>query len=257
MSQFMPEGNENAPQPGVSTITPSNPETTSEDIALMQRVLAAASRNPNLIPADFMAYVIDYVQTQNLMIPIGQVFGYQRIAPQVISSFAEVPAPVDGQIILLKVGSSAPFVYVQMMYDQEIAQWVSEEFPAGGGSGSQNSGTDVYIDVGGYTGISWSSVHNAGLTMQIKWSGALAADVGTTAKTQVKIVFGNLDTSFTTATLMNKTSAGTGSFVAAGVDWTTISDPGDYNMAVIGLQVARNGGGLATVSAGIVGRFIK
>jgi PAB1-binding protein PBP1 len=31
-----------------------------------------------MIPADFLAYVVDYIQTQRLQIPIGQVVGFQN-----------------------------------------------------------------------------------------------------------------------------------------------------------------------------------
>lgn len=79
MSQFLPQGPyQTQPPSGVAEITPADPETTSGDIALMQRVLSAASRNPNLIPADFMSYVLDWIQTQRLSIPIGQVFGFAQ-----------------------------------------------------------------------------------------------------------------------------------------------------------------------------------
>lgn len=78
MSMFLPEGTQQQPSQGVAQITPANPETTQEDIALMQRVLSAASRNPNLIPADFMAYLLDFIQTARLIIPIGQVFGFSQ-----------------------------------------------------------------------------------------------------------------------------------------------------------------------------------
>lgn len=81
---FLPEGpNQTAPPSGVADITPADPETTQADIALMQRVLSAASRNPNLIPADFMSYIVDFIQISRLQIPIGQVPGYSR---QVASS---------------------------------------------------------------------------------------------------------------------------------------------------------------------------
>lgn len=74
---FMPDGpHQTQPPSGVADITPADPETTTADIALMQRVLAAASRNPNLIPADFMSYLLDWIQTQRLQVPIGQVFGF-------------------------------------------------------------------------------------------------------------------------------------------------------------------------------------
>jgi hypothetical protein len=80
---FMPEGpNQTEAPSGVADITPAEPETTSADIALMQRVLAAASRNVNLIPSDFMAYIVDFIQTSRLQIPIGQVFGFSQFTAQ-------------------------------------------------------------------------------------------------------------------------------------------------------------------------------
>lgn len=79
MSMFLPEqAGPGQPQDGVSSFTPGSSETTAADIALMQRVLSAASRNPNLIPADFMAYLFDFMQTQRLQVPIGQISGYRR-----------------------------------------------------------------------------------------------------------------------------------------------------------------------------------
>lgn len=78
MSMFMPENAGGQTPGGVSSVTPADPETTSEDVALMQRVLSAAARNPNLIPDSFMAYMLDWIQTQRLSIPIGQVFGFRQ-----------------------------------------------------------------------------------------------------------------------------------------------------------------------------------
>lgn len=93
MGVFLPEG---FGSQGASGAPPDpaqgNIETTPEDLALMQRVLAAASKNPNLIPPDFMAYVLDYIQVSRLQIPIGQVFGFSqftaRIAPDVLTQEA-------------------------------------------------------------------------------------------------------------------------------------------------------------------------
>jgi hypothetical protein len=97
MSMFLPEGTgQTQPQDGVANVTPSNPETTTEDIALMQRVLSAASRNPNLIPSDFMAYVLDYIQTGRLQIPIGQVFGFEKFVSTQVSIFKDNGQSLSG-----------------------------------------------------------------------------------------------------------------------------------------------------------------
>lgn len=61
-----------------SSISPANPQASDQDVALMQRVLGAASSRPDLIPEKFMAYVVDFIQTSNLMIPIGQIFGFSQ-----------------------------------------------------------------------------------------------------------------------------------------------------------------------------------
>lgn len=95
MSMFLVE-QKGQPQDGVSSITPSNPETTQEDVALMQRVLSAASRNPNLIPSDFMAYVADFMQTSRLEIPIGQVFGFQKFVSTQVSIFTDSGQSLSG-----------------------------------------------------------------------------------------------------------------------------------------------------------------
>ena len=86
MSQFLPDGFGQTPPSGVADITPPDPETTSADIALMQRVLSAASRNPNLIPEDFMSYVLDWIQTQpdldasRVMVTGGSYGGFMTLA---------------------------------------------------------------------------------------------------------------------------------------------------------------------------------
>lgn len=81
MSQFLPEGFGQQPSTTVdlSSGAPAS-DSTQADVALMQRVLAAAANNPNLIPGGFMAYMLDWIQTQRLSIPIGQVFGFTRFA---------------------------------------------------------------------------------------------------------------------------------------------------------------------------------
>lgn len=82
MSMFLPENAMSPSNGGVTSVTPATTETTTEDVALMQRVFAAGSRNPNLIPQDFLAYVLDWIQTQRLTIPIGQVFGFSGFTVQ-------------------------------------------------------------------------------------------------------------------------------------------------------------------------------
>lgn len=77
MSMFLPEQGQATPT-GVTEFTPSSPQTTQEDVALMQRVLQAAAANPLMIPPDLMAYILDYIQTSRLIIPIGQVFGFTQ-----------------------------------------------------------------------------------------------------------------------------------------------------------------------------------
>ena len=224
----------------------------------MQKVLQAAAENPLMIPPDLMSYILDYVQTSRLSIPIGQVFGYQRIAPQVITDFAQIPSPTDGQIALLKVGSASPFIYVQLMYDQSIGTWVSEEFPAGGGA-VFDSGATSYTPFGGFTGISWSSVHSAGLTMQLKWGGTMLVDSGTTCGVEVLLAFSNLGSGATSTTMLEKQLAGDGATHDVGFDWTTVADPGAFDMVAIGLQNSRIGSGTGgvTCKAAVVGRFIK
>ena len=94
MSVFLPDDGVDRPATQDGTTSIATPESTRADVALMQRVLSAASNTPNLIPPDFMAYILDWIQTQRLNIPIGQVFGYSvAIPPGSIWSFAGSSAP--------------------------------------------------------------------------------------------------------------------------------------------------------------------
>lgn len=82
---FLPEGGSKQ-QSGVSQITPANPQVTDEDIALMERVFSAAAARPNAVPETFMAYVLDFIQTNNLILPIGQIFGFSQFTAQASTS---------------------------------------------------------------------------------------------------------------------------------------------------------------------------
>lgn len=86
MSAFLPEQSQNAPS-GITEFSPANPQTTTDDVALMQRVFQAAAQNPLMLPADFMAYLFDYIQTSRLQVPIGQVFGFQRFLSTQVTAF--------------------------------------------------------------------------------------------------------------------------------------------------------------------------
>lgn len=89
MSMFLPDGAQGTvPPSGVTDFSPATDEVTSSDIAIMQRVLSAAAQNPSMIPESFMAYVLDWLQVNNLQIPIGQVFGFQKfLSTQVTVDF--------------------------------------------------------------------------------------------------------------------------------------------------------------------------
>jgi hypothetical protein len=52
----------------------------------MQRVLSAAVQNPSMIPADFLAYVVDYIQTQRLTTPLGQIIGYDNATNTIVNT---------------------------------------------------------------------------------------------------------------------------------------------------------------------------
>ncbi len=94
MSQFLPETQAPPEQPGFSGVPDAPAPAGPADTALMQRVLAAAAQNPNLIPASFMAYMIDWIQTQRLVIPISQVFGWQRVVSGVATVFGRAGSVV-------------------------------------------------------------------------------------------------------------------------------------------------------------------
>lgn len=77
MSQFLPETPQSAVQQTDFKPIVETPSLDG-DIALMQRIFSAAVTNPSQIPSDFMAYLVDFIQTQRLTIPIGQVVGFRQ-----------------------------------------------------------------------------------------------------------------------------------------------------------------------------------
>lgn len=90
MSMFLPEGFDPTGGAGGSS-SPADfgspdPNTSTDDVALMQRVLAAAAQNPSLIPESFMGYLIDWLQISKLQIPIAQVPGYTKSVDAIISA---------------------------------------------------------------------------------------------------------------------------------------------------------------------------
>lgn len=94
MGLFLPEPQASASDPKVDFTPPAG--DASGDVALMQRIFSAAVQNPSLIPPNFMAYVVDFIQTQRLNIPIGQVVGYTQTRAQQarVSTSETTPASV-------------------------------------------------------------------------------------------------------------------------------------------------------------------
>lgn len=260
MSQFLPETPQSAVQ---QTDFKSIVETPSlgGDIALMQRIFSAAVTNPSQIPSDFMAYLVDFIQTQRLSIPIGQVVGYQRFATQVITDFRDIPSPADGQIVLLRVGASAPYTYVQMMFDQAAQQWVSEQFSFASANNSSNLAapeTKTYT-----SSMSWAPVHVGGLTMQLRWAGTLQNSGGSanTAHAGVTLSWAQLTGGgSTSAQIMDATNPNVGTTIATGVDWTNVSDPGAYDVVTGGMYSYTSSNinsNTASIIGGCVGRYVK
>jgi hypothetical protein len=265
MGIFLPEGTgQGQVQSGVSEITPANPETTTEDIALMQRVLSAASRNPNLIPTDFMAYLIDYVQTSRLSIPIGQVFGWQRVSTQIITDFAQIPSPVDGQTVLLKCGSS-PFVFIQMIYDAASQHWYSPEFSMGGTTPSISTSqtTPQIITQGQSNGTSFSGISYApaastsGLTLQLRWAGAINGS-GNHILGHAGIYLQFLKSGSTAIATMSDVTGFEDTTTYVATAFANVSNPGAFDIVNVGIYGYTDAGGNMGINqAAVLGRWIK
>ena len=93
MSEFLPDGFSQQ-QPATVALSAGAPasDSTQADVALMQRVLTAAANHPSLMPENFMAYMLDWIQTQRLSVPIGQVFGFTPYANSIQSQQAQITA---------------------------------------------------------------------------------------------------------------------------------------------------------------------
>lgn len=100
MSEFLPE-NLTQETPGLASIPARQGDATAtqDDIALMQRVFAAAAQNPTMVPEAFFQYALDFMQVNNLQIPISQVFGFSQFTVKQkasASSFGSITATSTG-----------------------------------------------------------------------------------------------------------------------------------------------------------------
>lgn len=175
---FLPESSGPQAAQGAAAIN-SNTQPTQEDIALMQRVFAAAAASPTQTPDALWSYVLDWIQVNNLQIPIGQVFGYQRIATQVVATLSDVPKPVDGQIVLLKLGSSAPFDYLMMTYDSAQGAWASPTLTLPCNAFGQSAFGAGWITTGAYGPLSWRIADAAGVKPQFRVAGGIDISLAT------------------------------------------------------------------------------
>lgn len=260
MSQFMPEAQQ--PEPQQQKVDFAAPATDSSgDVALMQRIFRAAVQNPNLIPTDFMAYVLDYIQIARLEIPIGQVFGYERIATQVVTSLASVPSPVDGQQVVLKTGASAPFTYTPLSYDGAAQQWVSPEFSFGGGSSTLGVSSTSPVPAAPSAAISWSPVHLGGLKLQVKWAGSLNTSntgAGHEAHGGVYLTFVDGSGGVSAATYSDKHTTAPALSANVFADWADVTDPGNYAVVMSTIYGYLGTTGDAGGAQGaITARFVK
>jgi hypothetical protein len=79
MGIFLPEGMQTPPATAATGVT-SAPDVEAVDsgVELMQKVFAAAAQRPSAIPDAFMAYLVEYLQTQRLTWPISQITGFSK-----------------------------------------------------------------------------------------------------------------------------------------------------------------------------------
>jgi hypothetical protein len=151
MSMFLPEQSQPTPS-GVSQFTPSSPASTQEDVALMQRVFQAAAANPLMLPSDFMAYLVDYVQTSNLAIPIKQVFGAQNLVDATVAAAvaeavpaavaSAVPAAVTAAQPNIDAAQAAAIATALANSAPRTAEITTSELPVSGSATWSNLTTD-------------------------------------------------------------------------------------------------------------------
>lgn len=94
-------------------------------------------------PQGFKSWLISYLSASNLRLPRSSVNGLYTVG----DSIAGLGEPAHGRPCMVRLGSSAPYDWVQMTYDDIAGLWVSTQVWTGFiiGSGIQ-SGSGTYAD---------------------------------------------------------------------------------------------------------------
>jgi hypothetical protein len=110
----------------------------------MQRVFNAAAENPLMIPTDLMSYVVDYVQTSRLSIPIGQVFGFTPYKNQIADNITTTASAASA------AASAAALVVVSLA----TSAGLSGSSASSSGPSVTGLGAGSYVVLAGMTGQS-------------------------------------------------------------------------------------------------------
>jgi hypothetical protein len=133
----------------MSASLPESGPQPADNVSLMQSILLSASHNPNLIPTDFMAYVLDWLQVNPPQIPISQVFGFPNLPRFTTGPISSGPplSPRSGDI-WIATGVDANGTRWQFQYNSGSASTYKWEFVGGGAmiadGGSGNTASAAY-----------------------------------------------------------------------------------------------------------------
>lgn len=118
-------------------------------------------RDPLAFPEEFRSWVPQWTETVGITVPRSSVTGAYTTADTV----GELGEPVHGRPCMIRVGSSAPYDFVQMTFDQIANLWVSTQTWAGFtiDDGWFNAST-TYIDM---TSTYFSPIHLPSLALMV------------------------------------------------------------------------------------------
>jgi pyruvate/2-oxoglutarate dehydrogenase complex dihydrolipoamide acyltransferase (E2) component len=163
MSMFLPDGFDPTGGAGGSSAPTdfgtADPQTSTDDVALMQRVLAAAAQNPSLIPASFMGYVLDWLQINKLVIPVGQVFGFKAFSNQLDTTTAGLAANTTAAAAAAAAAASAAAAAASAA--AMVTATLGTSAGVSGLSGASAAGPAVSVAAGSYVVLAGMDVRSS------------------------------------------------------------------------------------------------
>lgn len=151
-------------------------------------------RSPLSLPPEFRSWLVPFIESSNVQIPISQIVGNFLVAEHA----RELGGDVPGRPGMLRVGSS-PYDFFPLTYDAVYGKWVSDFQVLASVEGGKATASTSYQALGNgeapAPSIPWGDFDTAGLKPQYRLIALLANDTagGTATATMIFESFNDND----------------------------------------------------------------